>query len=124
MGHPHTIIPPISNASSGPIAPRCAAIVGAIAETAAGATAIVTMPIQLLSIPLSFSVLMQEMPELPDFLLFFEIRYKADAKDTKLAVNDPPPTLTLRGVGFVPLARTQGEHDTRYPVDREYFLFC
>ena len=40
------------------------------------------------------------------------------------SVNDPPPTLTLRGVGFVPLARTQGEHDTRYPVDREYFLFC
>ena len=39
-------------------------------------------------------------------------------------VNDPPPTLTLRGVGFVPLARTQGEHDTRYPVDREYLLFC
>ena len=39
-------------------------------------------------------------------------------------VNDPPPTLTLRGVGFVPLARTQGEHNTRYPVDREYFLFC
>ena len=38
-------------------------------------------------------------------------------------VNDPPPTLTLRGVGFVPLARTQGEHDTRYPVDREYLKF-
>ena len=39
------------------------------------------------------------------------------------SVNDPPPTLTLRGVGFVPLTRTQGEHDTRYPVDREYLKF-
>jgi hypothetical protein len=87
MGHPHTIIPPISNASSGPIAPRCVAIVRAITEITAGATAIVTIPTQLLSILPFFPVLLQEIPELPDFLFFFEIKYKADAKDTKLAIK-------------------------------------
>ena len=35
-------------------------------------------------------------------------------------VNDPPPSHTLRGGGFVPLTRTQGIHMPAAPFDRGY----
>ena len=67
---------------------------------------------------------MFDLDHIIDSIVVLIVVISRDLSFLRVEVNDPPPTLTLRGVGFVPLARTQGEHDTRYPVDREYFLFC